>query len=165
MKNNLNKKEQEVIVAAVDLNDFEKFLKETQRKLNQKRQPDQHLYNEAINVGVAACKNGKLKKPDDMGYKKAVKATIEGLIRKADQVQKDCKTTHEEGTYSVEIFCKNIEEINKLERRLKKLQEFTDYLVSLFERNSKITISQAGLIFYITLLLSKVKEKKKELIA
>lgn len=163
MKKNLkNLKGKGTIVAAFD---FGKFLEKMQKESNEKRQPGDYAYNAALNFIVALCKNGELKKPDDTGHKDAAKAAIEGTERKAKQVQEFFKITYDEGTYSVKIFCKNIAEINKLERRLKKLQEFTDYLVSIFERDSKITTSQAELFFYIGLVLSEAERMKKELVA
>lgn len=162
-KNNLNNSKVSG-AKAVALN-WKKFLEKTQKESNEKRQPGDYEYNAALNFIVALCKNGKLKKPDDTGHKDAAKAAIEGTERKAKQVQEFFEIKHYEGTYSVKIFCKNIAEINKLERRLKKLQEFTDYLVSIFERDSRITTSQAELFFYIGLVLSEAERMKKELIA
>ena len=160
MKENKNYKNQGQGALAAIL-DLEGLIKE----LNQERQYGAYALNAVIEFLLNIYKNGKFKKPDDMGEEKAAKAAIDGALRKGKQVQEFFKIIIDEGKYDVIIFCKNIAEINKLERRLKKLQEFTDYLVSIFERNSKITKSQAELFFYIGLVLSEAERMKKELIA
>lgn len=164
----MKNKNLEALALAVNFEELLKLLKIDDRTLNTKqnnreRMPGHFVLNQTINF-LNNILNSNLINSEVIEEVKAAVNAHNRSIEKAKEIEEMAKIKEDDGSYTVTLLCdKN--QIGKLIRRLKKLQTLSDYLVSRFERNSKITRSQAELFFYIGLVLSEAERMKKELIA